>query len=346
MNRLGILLAAFLGVAPLAFGAGAGEPSSVERATQLGPVQAWIRLAPADPRIGDPLRLELEVQAEPDVELLMPEFGEALDRFAIVEFVPAETQDASGATTAHQRYTLQASRSGIQRIPPLRIEFVDRRPGRPPAPEGEDAYELLTEPVEFEVAAVLPDDAPLELRPALGKLGPRTVPGRAWWPFVLGGLVLLGALAPWALRRWEAHRQRVERRSAYAIARAELDALLAGPLPRAERMDPFYVRLSDIVRRYLERRFGLRSPELTTEEFLGVLAKSPELSPEHQRLLARFLELADLVKFAHHLPSPHDVEESVAATRRFLDETRDDLGSLRPGFGPAQPEEGTGVLGA
>ena len=63
---------------------------------------------------------------EPKVELLMPEFGEALGRFEIIDFAPKEEIDESGATIARQRYRLQPARSGTQIIPPLRIEFVDR----------------------------------------------------------------------------------------------------------------------------------------------------------------------------------------------------------------------------
>ena len=49
-------------------------------------------------------------------------------------------------------------------MPSILIEFIDRRPGRDPAPEGADAYELLTERVEFEVETVLASDA-VELTP-------------------------------------------------------------------------------------------------------------------------------------------------------------------------------------
>jgi hypothetical protein len=87
-------------------------------------------------------------------------------------------------------------------------------------------------------------------------------------------------------------------------------------------MDGFYVALSGIVRRYLEDRFALRSPELTTEEFLDALVDSPELVRAHRRLLQEFLSGADLVKFAHFIPAPDDVEQSITTAQRFLEETR------------------------
>jgi len=311
----GLLLA--LGAAP----ARAAEP--LETRAESGPVSARVRVSPAEPVIGDPIRLELEVVAEPDVEILMPEFGEALDRFAIVAFAPSEEVDESGSTIARQRYTLQPSRSGPQSIPPLLVEFVDRREGRAPAPEGEDAYELLTERLALEVSAVLPPDAPLEPRPALGALGPREKPGGPVWPWLLAGALVVVAAAPFAARALLAAGARRRRRSAYEVARGELDALLYGPRPDASAMDLFFVRLSSIVRRYLEDRFALRSPELTTEEFLEQLSGSPELVRSHQALLRDFLQRADLVKFAHYVPDAAAVEESIQAAHRFLEETRE-----------------------
>jgi hypothetical protein len=301
----------------------ASAEEALETHAEAGPVSATLRLSPPAPVIGDPLYLELEVRAEPGVELLMPEFGEALDRFRIVDFAPSESLDEDGATRARQRYTLQPARSGPQSVPPLLIEFIDRRPGRSTAPEGEDAYELLTERLDFEVAAVLPEDAPLDLRPVLGKLSPRTAPRAPLWPYLLAGVVMVGAAAPFALRAWLARRAQRRRRSAYDVARAALDALLYGPRPGAAGMDAFYVSLSSIVRRYLEDRFGLRSPELTTEEFLDELAASPDLYRSHRDLLREFLRGADLVKFAHHVPGPEAVEESIQAAQRFLEETQE-----------------------
>jgi hypothetical protein len=303
---------------------GAEEAAPLEAESETGPVRAIVRLTPPAPAIGDPLRLELEVHAESGVELLMPEFGDALDRFSIVDFTRSEEADDEGGTISRQHYTLAPSRSGAQLIPPLLVEFVDRRAGRNPAPEGEDAYEFFTEALEFEVAAALPEGASLELRAPLGKLGARKTPGRNRTLWVLAALAAVAIAVYFGIRAWAIWRSRSLRRSAYDVAKADLDALLMAPRPLEREMDAFFVRLSDIVRRYLEIRFGLRSPELTTEEFVEELAKSPDLVRSHQRLLREFLNRADLVKFAHLVPDPAAVESSLESARSFLEATRDD----------------------
>ena len=137
----------------------AEDPGYLEKTTQRGPVTAVVRLEPSHPRIGDRCTLTLRVTAEDGVELLMPDFGQSLDRFAIREFVPSDRVDERGRTVSEQRYTLEPPMSGPLTVPPLLIEFIDRRSGHKPAPDNEDAYELVTEAIAFEVASVTPQSA-------------------------------------------------------------------------------------------------------------------------------------------------------------------------------------------
>lgn len=294
-----------------------------ERITTRGPVTARVKLEPLEPVIGDTVTLTLEVSAEKGIELLMPEFGQSLDRYTILDFVPRESIDDQGHTVAIQRYRLQPPMSGKQFIPPIMIEFVDRRPNQRTAPEGEDAYELLTERINFEVGSVAPVEAATELEPPLDRLDPLARPAEQSWSWLLALAILLATAAPFAWRRWVAWRTRARRRSAYEIAHGRLQALLTRPLPGADEMDRFFVELSGIIRRYLEDRFELHAPELTTEEFLDVAAGSPDLNAGHKGFLRGFLRNADQVKFARHVPDAATVETALASAGNFLEQTRE-----------------------
>lgn len=299
---------------------------SQSRQVQSGPVTVSIVLDPDQPTIGDIISLTITVTAEKLVEVLMPEFGDALERFSIVDFAPRQMLDNSGRTVLIQKYRLQTPSSGKHAIPPILVEYVDRRPGQKTAPEGLDAYEIMTERLEFEVKSVIPQGASAKLKPALGKLGPRRSEPASRWPWYLAGVLLLAVITPLAVRAWIALNKRARRRSAFEIARMRLDQLLARPRPTSEQVDAFYVELSSIVRRYLEDRFDLRAPELTTEEFLasvGQAGVNAGLSREHHSLLREFLRQADLVKFAGVQPSSEDIERSIQTAARFLEETRE-----------------------
>lgn len=296
---------------------------SLERRVTRGPVDVIVRLEPKDPLIGDPIHLEIEALAPDGVELLMPEFGEALDRFLILDFAPEESIAADGRSRTLQRYTLEPPRSGEHSIPPLLIEFVDRRPGSKPAPEGADAYEVLTERIDFTVRSVVPQNAGNDLRPMPGRLRSFRIFGLPTWLVISLVVALLIIALPLAFRAFLARGAKRRRRSAYQIASAELEELLQWEShPSGSMIQEFYIKLSGIVRRYLENRFNLRSPELTTEEFLVLASRSPDLSSALRSLLSDFLKRADLVKFAGLMPTQEEIDESIRAARLFLEQTR------------------------
>jgi hypothetical protein len=298
--------------------------AAFETRVRSGPVTSVVSLTPDAPVIGDPMILSIEVTAEEGVELLMPDFGEALDRFRIVDFVPRSRVDGAGRAIQSQRYTLQAPSSGEHVIPSILIEFVDRRPGQDPAPQGADAHELLTESIAFEVASVLPDAAAADLAPPAGRLEPLARRSGGPWVWIIAALALLAAGAPFALRAWQAQRARADVRSAYELARAELDALMTDAKPSDGHIDAFFVALSGIVRGYVERRFAVRSPELTTERFLELASASPDLTDAHRDLLRDFLRQCDLVKFAHYIPSAKAIDQAVGLAGLFIEDTCDD----------------------
>ena len=96
-------------------------------------------------------------------------------------------------------------------------------------------------------------------------------------------------------------------------------------------IEPFYIELSAIVRRYIEERFGLKAPERTTEEFIREAVGSRLLTMDHQALVQGFLEQCDLVKFARYSPRAEDMLAAFASAERLVRET------IPP---PPRPQEG------
>ena len=300
--------------------AAADEPLRAE--VREGPVTATVSLTPAAPRLGDPLVLALVVEAAAGVAVEMPAFGDALGRFAIVDFTPRREETEDGVVLS-QRYTLQASASGRQRVPRLRVEFVDERAGQDPKPR-----ELLTDELGFQIASVLPEgEAAAQLRPARPPLEEMEGPWlRRHWPWLAGGGVALAALVAGVVI-WLRRAERRAQLTAFDRALARLERLRRAGMPEQSDMDAWYVELSDIVRRYIEERFALRAPEQTTEEFLLEAGRSA-LSRPHRELLSAFLATCDRVKFARYNPGAGESRQALDEARRFLDETRrvDDAG--------------------
>ncbi len=93
---------------------------------------------------------------------------------------------------------------------------------------------------------------------------------------------------------------------------------------RKGKTKAYYIELSDIMRRYLENRFNIRAPEMTTEEFLIKVKEDSVLSLEHKGLLRDFLLNCDLVKFAKYQPAEQEAGLSFASAKKLIDQTKEE----------------------
>lgn len=85
----------------------------------------------------------------------------------------------------------------------------------------------------------------------------------------------------------------------------------------------YYVGISDAVRRYIEKVFSLKAPEMTTQEFLASLSNSSKLRAAHKDLLVMFMEACDLVKFAKHKPTRNDISDVCDTAKKFIEESKE-----------------------
>lgn len=95
---------------------------------------------------------------------------------------------------------------------------------------------------------------------------------------------------------------------AHVIAFRELEKLKEETLWQKGEIKLYYSRLTEILRQYLENRFGVYSLELTTPETLTELKKTGFKDDENFRKLKTSLTGADLVKFAKHNPESSENE--------------------------------------
>ena len=102
---------------------------------------------------------------------------------------------------------------------------------------------------------------------------------------------------------------------------AELLRIRALNLVAQGAVEEHYVLVSSCVRRYVEDRFGLRAPEMTTEEFLEAVRNSPALERSDRVLLESFMAECDLVKFARHVPPATEAEAAITTAEAFVRET-------------------------
>lgn len=284
--------------------------SEVER----GPIRVTVEVQPVRPRLSDSPTLTLTIDHEEGVVVEPPQFGTMIGRFAIRDVQEPLPKTNEGRVIIQQIYTLEATEPGRLRIDPIAVTFTDRREKGANRPET-----IETEPLVIEVTSVLGDKTP-----SLTDLRPSSEPvsldshSLAWvWAIAAIALALVAAKM-WRRRRIVPQRAPVVKILTPAeLAMAELDELAASGLAATD-IKEFYIRLTAIVRRYIERTTGIRAPEQTTEEFLREISRTKAFGMDEAARLRDFLESADLVKFAAHRPNSDDAEESIRRARVFI----------------------------
>jgi hypothetical protein len=109
---------------------------------------------------------------------------------------------------------------------------------------------------------------------------------------------------------------------AHIIALHELDILKEEMLWQKGETKKYYTRLTEILRQYLENRYGILSLELTTSETLEALVKTGFKKDESYKTLKNVLTGADLVKFAKYKPLEGENEQNLDNAYIFVNMTK------------------------
>ena len=153
---------------------------------------------------------------------------------------------------------------------------------------------------------------------------------------LIAGAVLL-SLSAYGLWRWLRRRRRPRALLPFEIALQRLEEMRALMQPSQAR--EFSIAVSDVVRRYIEERFGVTATHRTTEEFLhDLLGSSHAPLARHRALLAEFLQQCDLVKFAGMSLTLQNMESLHHSARAFVLETAKPDATAAHGAPPPAPE--------
>ena len=266
-------------------------------------------LSPDTITVGDVTRLGVRVMLPAGGRALLPDslaVGGELENAGRRELTTTENPDGSRVLTAV--YPLTAWRPGVDTLPPIPVVLEVG---------GLTRTDTIALPV-LTVATVLPaDTAGIEARPPRDVVGP----GRVWWMWALLALALLAALALlvwWLFRRRRARPAVLEPAlSPRERALAELAAIRAERLHERPSVDPFYERVSAVLRTYLadvDPRWGRY--RTTTELAAAIL---PASSAEQAAALRSLLREADAVKFAGALPDAQAGPRHLGQVREWIE---------------------------
>ncbi len=264
--------------------------------------------------LGDPVSVLLRVDHPADWSVAWPD-SLAAGPFEVLRYEttpPVVADDGSASSSAG--VVLTSFELGELEIPAIEIPVVD---------PGGAARSLFTDPFRIGVESVGIDESGdiREIR------GPLTI-ARNWWllaPWLLlvaavgaGGIWLRGRLRKRPVAEVATRQQPPRPHSLVALE--ALDELERSSLLERGRVKRWHVRVSEIVRTYVEGQLEVPALEMTTGEVVAGLREAA-LGGRLVDRFRTFLERCDLVKFARLRPGAEASREVLAMARALVEMT-------------------------
>ena len=282
--------------------------------------------------IGDQTAMHLQVTHEANEQVQLPVFGEALqDGIEIVDRSAIDTTTLpDGRLQLSQELMLTSFKDSLFSIAPIAIA------------SGEDTFWTdpmalnVIQPFEVDSSLAITDIKDIERAPIY------------WWGIIRWILLVvlscgLIALCFWLWRKYDKYRKPEEEeqidpellRPADEVALEKLDEIKAQKIWKDGKIKEYQTELTDVVREYIGRRFGVQSTEKTSDETLRelepILVKGQgdnvQCTKEEGKVLynrlKKMLQLADLVKFAKWHTTPDENESALTTAYDFVNETKE-----------------------
>ncbi|MCH2138874.1 MAG: hypothetical protein MK074_07485 [Phycisphaerales bacterium] len=317
MSTTHIAVGIVLASAAMGSMARASDENATTVSATRGPVTITATMSPKSPFAGEHITLTIDVHAAAGVHvqtpLITPTDG-MIGHFNVLadEQLP-DLPHADGGRHFGQRFTLDTFQTGDILLPALDVHFSDERGEMPIA--GSVAVPSIDLMVQ---SSLEPGEA--DLRPMHGFHDVQAEMVFSWWWMLVPVGLAGGALGLWFWMRRGSVAAAIVLTPAQQ-ARRELARVEAQGLLERGATDEYFARVTDIVRRYLEARFGLHAPRATTAEFLRIAKSNDELDADHRAQLQHLLTLADLVKFARHEPPAEAPAQAMHTALAFVDDT-------------------------
>ena len=288
--------------------------------------------------VGDPVSVVLGVDHPADWSV---QWADSLDiaPFEVLRYAVSPASAAPGGDGAMSAaiLILTSFELGELEIPPIEIAVA--------GPDG--AVEVLsTDPFRIGVVSVGLDESG-DIRDIKGPLGI----ARNWWALV-PWLVLAAAVGAGAVHLYRRRRARpvaevakpkAPPRPFHLVALEALDELERSSLLERGQVKRWHVRVSEIIRTYVEGQLEVPALEMTTG---GVVAglRGAALGGRVTGAFHTFLARCDLVKFAKLRPGSDESRELLGAARSLVRMTSGPRGGAgeRPAEGAAEPVEDVG----
>lgn len=275
-----------------------------------------VKVDTADILVGEQTTLHVTVTTDPNRRIIIPLPSDTLmTGVEVISVSDADSTVADGRLVIRRDILVTSFDSSLYLLPP----FV--------AIDGADT--IASNQVALKVSTVPVDvDNPEKFYDIKDVWKPPFVLAD-YYPWIFGVLTALFLICVigYLVQRYRRHRSEVPVKPAepelppYETAIRELDSIKDQKLWQQGLNKEYYTQVTDTLRRYISRRYGVNAMEKTSEEILAIIERE---SDEHTvyDTLRQVLRLSDYVKFAKLHPLPDENDESMRNAYLFVNQTK------------------------
>lgn len=275
-----------------------------------------VKVDTADILVGEQTTLHVTVTTDPNRRIIIPLPSDTLmTGVEVISVSDADSTVADGRLVIRRDILVTSFDSSLYLLPPfIAIDGADT------IASNQVALKVSTVPVDV--------DNPEKFYDIKDVWKPPFVLAD-YYPWIFGVLTALFLICVigYLVQRYRRHRSEVPVKPAeqelppYETAIRELDSIKDQKLWQQGLNKEYYTQVTDTLRRYISRRYGVNAMEKTSEEILAIIERESDERTVYDTL-RQVLWLSDYVKFAKLHPLPDENDESMRNAYLFVNQTK------------------------
>ncbi len=266
-----------------------------------------------DYMIGDHIQYSLFIKMNIDVYIINPFFRDSLKNIDVLEISDPKAEKNENGKTVTYKYVLSRFDSAQVNIPPIKIEYRTK---------GDSTLKfVLSNSVTFTVHRmnVAMEEEIKDIKP------PIRLFDYLFIIYILIALLVL-VIGYFMYRKYFKNKPqseikvKVEKIPLHQLTLRKLQLLEKEELWQKGYIKEYHTKITEIIREYFEKQFGLPALERTSTESLKLLSKHPE-GVKVLDITAQFFSNADLVKFAKFTPLETVNREMMSQAKEIVNRT-------------------------
>jgi hypothetical protein len=266
--------------------------------------------------IGDRINLKFEVKSDKKIETVFPSIADTIGHLEVLKRSKIDTIQDEKNYLLKQVFTITSFDSGLYSVPSYTFNIVE---------PDDSIQQYITEPFSLSFSTVEVDTT-AEIKDIKGPLDEPI----SWLEYLIYFIIAIALilLAFLGYYLWKRYRKTAPEELDYdpnipphVLALEGLKQLDGEKLWQNGYVKKYYIRLTDIIRLYIKRRFEIKAMEMITSEIIQGL-RQQNIREDLINKMNEVFTNADFAKFAKYQPLPDINTKCMTLAIEFVNSTK------------------------